>query len=440
MPRTAWCAAAGLSKDSALQPKRFTCGCLSAGQNMLRRMTPNTDCLEFSPLGGLPAHAASDAVEHCNTAATCQVHPEANAARICRATASWCPPAAVNRARRPTHSGPTLCAACLQNLKVAVVNYKQCLAHLVVRRRARQPRRRGRSQYAARPGIRGPPPPTPPTPAAPRPAVPLLSRSAVRDNVIQKYIHGLPTPPIPAAPCPSALPLRRPAELNVSAFWMASLLHVTHQLLPFPLCSRRVGLRHWIQKLRSFSTSKHLSYANIATAVCPGDISKAWCGFAPGALVCVVHTSSKVLTGDSGGAARVCTPSAMVCCAERRPRDRSLSACRSVRCSCSNSPSLAPSLQATNNRGDASLLDLRSAIVGWWTGRYTRRALAPTFERWRRISLKGYPLTRRRELAAATVPARQGRPPALLPPHISPPAAANLQGRSGPMLLPRCWQ
>lgn len=142
-----------------------------------------------------------------------------------------------------------------------------------------------------------------------------------------------------------------------------NLLHVTHQLLLFPLRRPTRRLRHWGKKVHAFSTSKHLFDANIAMAVCPGD--RPWFGFAPGTHRCIVHVSSKLLTGDSGGAARVCTPSAMVCCAERRPRDRSLSACRSVRCSCSNSPSLAPSLQATNNRGDASLLDLRSAIVGY---------------------------------------------------------------------------
>lgn len=50
--------------------------------------------------------------------------------------------------------------------------------------------------------------------------------------------------------------------------------------------------------------------------------------------------------GDWGGADSVCRPSASVCEAPRSPRDRSRSACRSERCSCSRGPSLAPVLRS----------------------------------------------------------------------------------------------
>jgi hypothetical protein len=55
-------------------------------------------------------------------------------------------------------------------------------------------------------------------------------------------------------------------------------------------------------------------------------------------------------TGDWGGADSVCRPSASDCEAPRRPRDRSRSACRSERCSCSRGPSLAPSLRSIHGQ------------------------------------------------------------------------------------------
>lgn len=55
-------------------------------------------------------------------------------------------------------------------------------------------------------------------------------------------------------------------------------------------------------------------------------------------------------TGDWGGADSVCRPSASDWEATRRPRDRSRSACRSERCSCSRGPSAAPSLQSIHGQ------------------------------------------------------------------------------------------